>query len=471
MTIVPGKIADNFSSFLSERSSIIGKQEFADYLISFKFSIEATELLNNPNYLLKNYPKVFYFENPNEKISFIAFGSAMEISENGLGRFSSLSKTYKEIKGKTICNWDQKTEPMPLVCGGMKFTPEHSEDEWIDFKDSEWFVPEFLIMKNQNSFSVLYNFLNQSSSPKKLIEKFTQRVETFNNFQFNKENNSVKILSTKGLSPKDKKKWKILVSDALDKMNELSISKIVASRRVDLVLSEELNWTEIRDYFNVHYPDCYFFFFRNNNSIFFGATPERLIRIHDKKIIIDAMAGSIVRGKTEEEDKKLESEMLSSSKLNHEHDLVVHQFKRAIAKYVTKIFTHKVPFKKLHNIQHLHTSLQSELLEDTNLFEVLEAIYPTAAVCGEPRDKALSLLKKLELHKRGLYSGIIGYFNFFNDGEFFIGIRSALFHENKLYVYAGSGLVEGSDPEDEFEETEVKLNAILNFFDGQNKNK
>jgi menaquinone-specific isochorismate synthase len=88
--------------------------------------------------------------------------------------------------------------------------------------------------------------------------------------------------------------------------------------------------------------------------------------------------------------------MISSSKLQHEHDLVVHQMKKAISKYVTKIYLHKIPFKKLFNIQHLHTILQSELLDETNIFEIIEAIYPTGAICGEPKDKALSLLKKIE---------------------------------------------------------------------------
>jgi len=161
--------------------------------------------------------------------------------------------------------------------------------------------------------------------------------------------------------------------------------------------------------------------------------------------------------------------MMSSSKLNREHDLVVHQIKKAISKYVSKIYSDKIPFKKLQNIQHLHTILQSELLTDANMFEIIEAIYPTGAICGEPRDKALSILKKIEDYKRGLYSGLIGYFNLADEGEFVVGIRSALLHENKLFAYAGCGIIEGSDPEIEFEETELKLKVILSFFNDKNK--
>ncbi len=81
------------------------------------------------------------------------------------------------------------------------------------------------------------------------------------------------------------------------------------------------------------------------------------------------------------------------------------------------------------------------------------------------------MLKKIEDYQRGLYSGLIGYFNLHDEGEFVVGIRSALLHENKLFAYAGCGIVEGSDPENEFEETDLKLKAILSFFNEKNKSK
>lgn len=465
-----GALVNEFSSFLTEHSNMIGKQEFSEHLVSYKLLNSDLQLLNKLTAILRNYPRAFYLENVNEKFSLLGLGSALELSENGLGRFSTLGKSYRELKGKIISNWREEKNEFPLICGGMKFTVEHSDDEWKDFKDSDWFVPEFLLVEKNGSRNLFYNFNNQNVSLKKQTDKFASKLESLLNIQANAEVKTPNILSSKGISPKDKKKWKALILNTLDKMLEQSISKIVVSRRVDLVLSGELNWDDVTKYFNEHYPDCYVFIYHNNYSTFFGATPERLIKIQDKKITIDALAGSISRGINEEEDKKFEREMLTSSKLNHEHDLVVHQLKKAISKYVSKITAHKIPFKKLLNIQHLHTLLESELIPDTSIFELIEAIYPTGAICGEPKDKALSLLKKIEDHKRGLYSGIIGYLNLADEGEFFIGIRSALQRENKLFAYAGGGIVEGSNPELEFEETELKLRAILNFFDEKNKN-
>jgi menaquinone-specific isochorismate synthase len=468
MVIDQNKIISDFSDFLSENKNILGKQDFANYLISYKFPKASPELQNNLTTVLRQYPRTFYFENLNSKFSLIGLGTALEISENGLARFSSLSKTHKELKRKIISNWNVEVEKIPLIYGGMKFTAEHSEEEWVDFKDSDWFIPEFMQVNQSDSKHLIYNFINQGTSIKKQIDKFSKRLEDILQTKSDGQNKIASVLSSKGLSPKDKKKWKILISDTMDRMSEQNIMKAVVSRRVDLVLSEELNWDDVRKYFSDNYSDCYIFIYHKNNSTFFGASPERLMKIHDKQITIDILAGSISRGKTDDEDKKLELELLNSSKLKNEHDLVIHQIKKAITKYVSKFHLYKVPYKKLLNIQHLHTILQTELLADTNLFDVIEAIYPTGAICGEPKEKALSLLKKIEDHKRGLYSGIIGYFNLNDEGEFVIGIRSALLHEKKLFAYAGCGILEGSDPDKEFEETELKLNAILSFFNAKN---
>jgi menaquinone-specific isochorismate synthase len=96
--------------------------------------------------------------------------------------------------------------------------------------------------------------------------------------------------------------------------------------------------------------------------------------------------------------------------------------------------------------------------------EILSELHPTPAVCGYPKETALNLIKKIENQRRGLYSGIIGWFNPNNEGEFAVAIRSAVTYGNKLIAYAGSGIVEGSEPDAEFEETEMKLKPILSLF-------
>ena len=103
------------------------------------------------------------------------------------------------------------------------------------------------------------------------------------------------------------------------------------------------------------------------------------------------------------------------------------------------------------------------------MHNVIDALHPTPAVCGVPCEVALKYIDQYEKHDRGLYSGVIGWFNFNNEAELAVGIRSALIKDNKLYAYSGCGIVNGSNPESEFEESELKLKPILNLFKYENR--
>ncbi|MGE5438824.1 MAG: chorismate-binding protein, partial [Bacteroidota bacterium] len=103
------------------------------------------------------------------------------------------------------------------------------------------------------------------------------------------------------------------------------------------------------------------------------------------------------------------------------------------------------------------------------IFAIMEGLHPTPAVCGVPQADAMNVIKKMEDYHRGMYAGIVGWFNFKKEGEFAVAIRSALLKGRKLYAFAGGGIVEGSDPAAEYKETELKLKPILALFDNENK--
>lgn len=447
----------------SVNSSLKGK------LISFKLPAFDVNLSDKLNFFIMHYPKVFFLENVEQNFSLLAIGTALEISENGLGRFASLSKKLSELQKIFISNYGISEIDIPLICGGMKFNTQHSSDEWMDFNDSDWFIPEFMFINLSGSKHLCYNFIYQNSSADTVIRKFSKRLSELLKFESDEETNLVKVLSSSGLSPKDKKKWKLSVQNVVDKLNEQNTLKVVLSRKIELTLSNSPNWNLVRKYFSENYPSSFNYFYHKNNSTFFGASPERLIKFSKRQVIIDVIAGSSIRGTNTIEEKQIEDRMNINKKLIAEHELVLHQAKKSISKYVSKIFSDKMPFKKLKEIQHFHTLLKTEMLPETKMFEIIQALFPTAAVCGEPKDKALNLIRKFEDYNRGLYAGIIGCFNLNNEGTFIVGIRSALLTNKKLFAYAGAGILEESDPELEFEETELKLKTILDFFDVKSK--
>jgi len=148
-----------------------------------------------------------------------------------------------------------------------------------------------------------------------------------------------------------------------------------------------------------------------------------------------------------------------------EHQCVINFIEDAIAEYATKITSDKNPqIKELSNVHHLYTKIRAKLNSKTDTFRLLESLYPTPAVCGLPKLKAMNAINEIESFDRGLYSGLIGWFDLSLNCEFAVAIRSALYKNGKLYLYAGAGIVKESDPEEEYSETELKFKTILNLF-------
>jgi menaquinone-specific isochorismate synthase len=464
-------ILTELTQFLSE-ISVRNKDNLTGSLVSFIKEIKPLNYEPGLDQLLKSTESSFYFSSPVKNLSVIALNEALMLEENGTGRFAVTDKKLKELKPRYITN---RTIPgLPLFVGSMKFNTEHSDEDWKDFNDSSWFVPEIIMCNSDKKNYLIFNYyVEQGFSKTKIAERFKIKAEILlKNPEELKEVRASKIIKSSGFSPKDKKKWKLLTNIALEHINENNVKKVVLARKVDLTLSEELNLTFAINQLKNEYPDCYVFAYHHGKSTFFGASPELLARVFPDKIEIDAVAGSTARGSTEQEDNNLGRELASSDKSIKEHAYVLEHIKEVASSVSDEISFEEIPsVKKLKNIQHLFTRINVELKNDISIMNILKELHPTPAVCGFPKDTAVNLIKKIENQKRGLYSGITGWFNLYNEGEFAVAIRSALTYGNKLIAYAGSGILEGSEPDTEFNETEMKLQPILSLFNEKSANK
>ena len=205
--------------------------------------------------------------------------------------------------------------------------------------------------------------------------------------------------------------------------------------------------------------------FKRGNSAFIGASPEKFAKVSNGWIEVDALAGSAPRGEDDIKDVEMEHFLLSSEKNLFEQRAVVNFIHNLLSKISDEIiFDDKPILRKLPNIQHLWTIIRAKLKDNVKLFDVLMTLHPTPAICGDPWKIAMFFILDMEVHDRGLYSGNIGWFNFNGRGEFAVALRSALIKEKCLYAYAGCGIVQGSEANAEFEESEIKLKPILSLF-------
>ncbi len=458
-----------FLNFLQTAHQKISKT--GNTIISFTFKLEEAGLFNNLYPLAKGFEKYFYWEKPLDKFAFIALGELLSVKESGKARFIYTDKKVKALLSNFFSNRSDNDNQIPFFVGGLKFLPESDKTIWEDFSDSHWFVPKIIVSRINEKELVTFNFIYSPDATKeKLTEEFRKRFNLINTNGQQNQNTTPKVLRLLGNTPKEKKRWQETVRKTLEKIDSDVARKVVLSRMIEIEMEKEPSVFNFIPGFRENYAECYIFAFHSGKSTFFGVSPEKFIELNPEIISTDALAGSAPRGIDESEDNKFANELLTRTKDLNEHrtvlDFIEQQFKSTS---VEIIYDDKPVIKKLKNIQHLWTPVQIKVNPNESLFQILEKLHPTPAVCGLPQNPAIQIIKEMEDYPRGLYSGIVGWFNKNRYGEFAVSIRSALNRGKKIYAFAGSGILDGSDPALEVKETDLKFKPILSLFDNDKK--
>ena len=257
--------------------------------------------------------------------------------------------------------------------------------------------------------------------------------------------------------------YRAAVARGLERIAAGEFQKIVLARAIDLTANRELHPLEVLNGLRERFPDCYAFSAATGaGPSFIGASPERLVRVSQGVMETEALAGSARRGAGASEDAALAAGLLRSEKDLREHRHVIASITRRLDPLGVRLDHTPAPaLRKLANVQHLHTPMRGKLPEGVRLLDLVSVLHPTPAVGGTPRETAVAAIRGLEGFPRGLYAGALGWINARGGGEFFVGLRSALVEGAKARVYAGAGIVAGSEPEREFAETELKFQALL----------
>ncbi|MBC2594596.1 isochorismate synthase [Ruficoccus amylovorans] len=239
--------------------------------------------------------------------------------------------------------------------------------------------------------------------------------------------------------------------------------KIVLARAVDLEAGRAFNPLETLNAFRESYPSCFAFSFSDGRArSFIGATPERLAQAVGGRLVTGALAGSAPRGLSAREDARLGAELLACDKDQREHRHVAEAIARRLrALGLGPECAAQPRLFKLPNVQHLLTPIEAALPESVSLLDAVGELHPTPAVGGVPREDAVPHIGRIENFTRGLYAGTLGWLDWRGEGDFVVAIRSALVEGNRARLYAGVGIVEGSDPAREQAETDLKLRAML----------
>lgn len=260
----------------------------------------------------------------------------------------------------------------------------------------------------------------------------------------------------------DKETYCSMVKRAKYHIKEGDIFQIVLSNRLEAQYEGSLlNTYRVLRTVN---PSPYMFYFSSSDMEVAGASPETLVKLEDGVLHTFPLAGTRPRGKTEEEDRRNEAELLSDPKELAEHNMLVDLGRNDIGKISS---FGSVVVEKYHSIEryshvmHIGSTVRGDIREDKSALDAIDAILPAGTLSGAPKIKACQLINDIENNKRGIYGGAIGYLDFTGNLDTCIAIRIAYKKNGKVFVRSGAGIVADSVPENEYQECINKAAAVI----------
>ena len=332
----------------------------------------------------------------------------------------------------------------PLV-GGLQFQGE-----------SQFILPQVLI-EQQNSETVVSVFVetDKLDSAKVVLNTFEKMTALLPLNQLTIE--SVEPKANQGM-------WCDWVNQALNRIRQGELTKLVLANETVFRIHGELNGKDFLAASQAQNSGCYHFLWADNaQNCFVGSTPERLFARDNRLLFTEALAGTAPVSDNPSENNERANWLLNDEKNLNENWLVVEDISQNISHLVEQITVDDVALKPLRKVQHLIRKMQAKLTALCTDADLLKAIHPTAAVSGLPQQQAKKALTEIETFDRSWYAGTLGLMTQ-NLSEFCVTIRSAFIEKNQVRVFAGAGIVEGSQPVEEWLEIERKAAGLISLF-------
>jgi menaquinone-specific isochorismate synthase len=363
----------------------------------------------------------------------IGFGVYKELEISGPERFTLARNWWdKEVANFTIKNNVHGGGTGPILFTSFAFD---------ETEPSKLIIPQIVIgQKNGKSW---ITWIGETSQP-----EISQLKNSVISGEIKWQSGSI-----------SEEKWRSQVAVAIKSINDGELEKVVLARDLTATSTTAIDARQLLKRLEIEYPSTWLFLVDG----LVGATPELLVRLSKSLVTSRVLAGTIRKTGDEDRDLTLAASLAKSSKDLEEHEYAVRSVADALAPFCSSTNVPDSPFVlHLSNVMHLATDVTGVLNDSakpTDIFTLISELHPSAAVCGTPTKKASELITELEQMNRGRYAGPVGWIDIHGDGEIAIALRCGQISQDKLkiQIYAGCGVVAGSDPEKEFAESQAKL--------------
>lgn len=405
------------------------------------------------------------WEQPDRGFALAALGTAHQVTARGGDRFDEVARQCLRLGEGAVVD-----QPVGLPAGagtvwtgGFAFDPgDAGSAPWSSFAPAAMALPELsLCRQGEATFLTLNALVAPGSDPDEVAGRLEARLAGLRADPLPlldphlKERPSIRSVHPPG-------DFEAAVSAATERIGDGELTKVVLAREVVVEAASAHEPAAVFGAMREQFPSCFCFCAGTPEAAFVGASPELLVRRSGASAQTVALAGSTRRSSDPAVDDHLGEQLLRSDKNRREQRIVTERIVRALRPHAVWVEAAPDPeLVKIANIQHLATPVIAQLAEPRSAVELAGLMHPTPAVGGEPRDRAMEAIGGLERMDRGWYAGPLGWMDATEDGEFCVALRSALLRDREARLYAGVGVVAGSDPAAELAETEVKLDALL----------
>lgn len=407
----------------------------------------------------------FCWEQPDRGFALAALGTAHEVASRGEGRFEDVARECARVGEGAVLE-----EPTglpagagPVWTGGFAFAPDGAgSPPWSSFPPASMALPELsLCRRDGESFLTVNAVVGPGDEAEEVAARLRARLAALRADPLPlldpHPTGRAEIRSVR--PPGD---FERAVAAAVDRIGDGELSKVVLAREVAVEGASAHDagalFGALRDLF----PSCFCFCRGTPEGAFLGASPELLVRRSGASASTVALAGSARRSSDPAVDGHLGEQLLRSDKDRREQRIVCERIVGALRPHSVWVEAAPEPeLVRVANIQHLGTPVIAQLAEPRSAIELAGLLHPTPAVGGDPWPAAAAAIPDLERMDRGWYAGPVGWMDATEDGELCVALRSALLRDREARLFAGVGVVAGSDPAAELAETEVKLEALL----------
>ncbi|HUW49912.1 MAG TPA: isochorismate synthase [Sulfuricella sp.] len=395
-----------------------------------------------------------YWSRPAEGHFLLGLGVAASIEARGEGRFRALDVAFAEYRRLWRAVDADDIGLQPLALAGFAFGQEGQGE---GLPNARLTIPVLLVQQKAGKCALTFT-CNRESSPNAVLAGWLalagEVLEACGHDPVPVSTGSIERLSSRP----DDAAWLEQAAHALADIGTGALDKLVLARSIRVRSVRPFVPAALMAALAARYSGCIHFAHAfPHGGVLLGATPESLVSLAAGKVASDALAGTDWREGLLDDDKNL-----------HEQRLVVNAIVRALEPVCGFL---EIPSRpkvfKLQELRHLRSVIRGTTHPGITLFDLVERLHPTPAVGGAPTRRALEWLARHGEARRGWYSGATGWIGFNGDGEFAVALRCAWLNGAEAELFAGAGIVAGSDPHNELEETEAKLNAMLGVLEGR----